>query len=174
MPLVSFGEDCSCRYTAVNALHRVGRECDFVFTSRSIASLEAAVLAGLGIMVLPRCRVPQTALSIWEDAPLPELPQLYCGIYLREGGNRVALEELADEIAAVLRPSLQLQGEPRRAPVGARERTGYRPTLRTERPVCRRRQPPGPAEPLRRFRGSHAPARARRGLIAAYPLAALS
>ncbi|HKE40983.1 MAG TPA: LysR family transcriptional regulator, partial [Casimicrobiaceae bacterium] len=51
VPLVSFGEDCSCRYTAVTALHRIGRECDFVFTSRSIASLEAAVLAGLGIMV---------------------------------------------------------------------------------------------------------------------------
>src|SRR3979490_2204375 len=54
VPLVSFGEDCSCRYTAVNALHRVGRDCAFRFTSRSIASLEAAVLAGLGIMVLPR------------------------------------------------------------------------------------------------------------------------
>ena len=51
----------------------------------------------------------QTALTIWEDAPLPELPQLYCGIYLREGGNRVALEELADEIAAVLRPQLQVK-----------------------------------------------------------------
>jgi DNA-binding transcriptional LysR family regulator len=109
VPLVSFGEDCSCRYTAVNALNRVGRECDFVFTSRSIASLEAAVLAGLGTMVLPRNRVAQTSLSIWEDAPLPELPQLYCGIYLRQGGNRAALEELADEIAAVLRPSLQLK-----------------------------------------------------------------
>jgi DNA-binding transcriptional LysR family regulator len=110
VPLVSFGEDCSCRYTAVNALHRIGRECDFVFTSRSIASLEAAVLAGLGVMVLPRSRVPQTALTIWEDAPLPELPQLYCGIYLREGGdNRAALEDLADEIAKVLRPQLQVR-----------------------------------------------------------------
>jgi len=110
VPLVSFGEDCSCRYTAVNALHRLGRECDFVFTSRSIASLEAAVLAGLGVMVLPRSRVPQTKLSVWEDAPLPELPQLYCGIYLREGGeNRAALEELADDIAAVLRPQLQVR-----------------------------------------------------------------
>jgi DNA-binding transcriptional LysR family regulator len=110
VPLVSFGEDCSCRYTAVNALHRVGRECDFVFTSRSIASLEAAVLAGLGVMVLPRSRVSQTALSVWEDAPLPELPQLYCGIYLRDGGdNRAALEELADAVAAVLRPPLQLK-----------------------------------------------------------------
>ena len=110
VPLVSFGEDCSCRYTAVNALHRIGRECDFVFTSRSIASLEAAVLAGLGVMVLPRSRVPQTALTIWEDPPLPELPQLYCGIYLREGSeNRAALEDLADEVAKVLRPQLQVK-----------------------------------------------------------------
>jgi DNA-binding transcriptional LysR family regulator len=108
VPLVCFGEDCSCRYIAVNALHRIGRECDFVFTSRSIASLEAAVLAGLGIMVLPRSRVSQTALSIWEDAPLPDLPQIFCGIYLRKSDNRAVLEELADEIAKVLRPQLQV------------------------------------------------------------------
>jgi DNA-binding transcriptional LysR family regulator len=110
VPLVSFGEDCSCRHMAVNALNRIGRECDFVFTSRSIASLEAAVQAGLGIMVLPKSRVLQTSLTVWEDPPLPELPQLYCGIYLREGGNnRAALEELADAIAAVLRPQLQVK-----------------------------------------------------------------
>jgi hypothetical protein len=46
---------------------------------------------------------------VWEDAPLPELPELYCGIYLREGGNRAALEELSDEIAAELRPQLQVK-----------------------------------------------------------------
>jgi DNA-binding transcriptional LysR family regulator len=115
VPLVSFGEDCSCRYAAVNALHRVGRDCDFVFTSRSIVSLEAAVAAWLGVMVLPRSRVAQTSLSIWEDAPLPELPELYCGVFLREGGNRAALEELADDIAAVLRPQLTHTGNLARA-----------------------------------------------------------
>jgi DNA-binding transcriptional LysR family regulator len=110
IPLVSFGEDCACRYAAVSALQRVGRECDFVFTSRSITSLEAAVQAGLGIMVLPMSRVPQTGLSAWEDAPLPELSPIYCGIYLRDGGgNRVVLEELADEIAAALRPPLEVK-----------------------------------------------------------------
>jgi len=109
VPLVSFGEDCTCRYAAVNALNRVGRECEFVFTARGIASLEAAVVAGLGVMVLPRSSVEQTTLSVWEDAPLPELSQLYCGIYLRQGGNRAVLEELADEVAAVLRPPLHLK-----------------------------------------------------------------
>ncbi len=59
VPLVSFGEDCACRYTAVHALHRVGRDCDFVFTARSVRSLEAAVAAGFGVMVMPRSRVAQ-------------------------------------------------------------------------------------------------------------------
>jgi DNA-binding transcriptional LysR family regulator len=105
VPLVSFGEDCSCRYAALTALSRVGRECDFVFTSRGIASLQAAVLAGLGVMVLPRSQVAQTALSVWHDAPLPDLPQLYCGVYLRhDSDNRLVLEELADEVAKILRP----------------------------------------------------------------------
>jgi DNA-binding transcriptional LysR family regulator len=110
IPLVSFGEDCACRYAAVSALQRVGRECDFVFTSRSITSLEAAVQAGLGVMALPMSRVSQTGLSVWQGAPLPELAPIYCGIYLRDGGgNRTALEELADELAIALRPPLEMK-----------------------------------------------------------------
>jgi DNA-binding transcriptional LysR family regulator len=108
VPLVSFGEDCACRQSAVQALSRIGRECDFVFASRGIVSLEAAVVAGLGVMVLPRSRVELTSLAIWEDAPLPKLPQLYCGVFLREGDSRPELLELADDLAAVLRPQLQV------------------------------------------------------------------
>jgi DNA-binding transcriptional LysR family regulator len=110
VPLVSFGEDCACRQSAVQALSRVGRECDFVFTSRGIVSLEAAVTAGLGVMVLPRSRLQRMTLTVWSDAPLPLLPELYCGIFLREGDNRPELAELADDIAAVLRPQLQIAG----------------------------------------------------------------
>ena len=78
-------------------------------------------------MVLPRSRVAQTSLAIWEDAPLPELPELYCGIFLREGGNRPALEELADDIALVLRPQLEVTdgGTPLRR--RARRRQRWRP-----------------------------------------------
>src|SRR4030095_16410471 len=74
VPLVSFSEDCACRYAAVETLYRVGRECDFVYTSRSIASLEAAVMAGLGVMVLPRSRVAQTRLALLQDGAAPQLP----------------------------------------------------------------------------------------------------
>lgn len=104
VPLVSLGEDCSCRHVAVQALKRVGRNCEFVFTSRSIVGLEAAVLAGMGVMVLPRSRVADTGLMVWENAPLPTLSDLYCGVFLREGSNWTPLEELADEIGATLRP----------------------------------------------------------------------
>jgi DNA-binding transcriptional LysR family regulator len=108
VPLVSFGEDCSCRYTAVNALHRRAR------MRLRLHLAQHREPGGGGARRArrdaPRSRVSQTALSVWQDAPLPELPQLYCGIYLPDGGdNRAALEELADAVAAVLRPPLQVE-----------------------------------------------------------------
>jgi hypothetical protein len=54
-------------------------------------------------MVMPRGRAMKANLTIWEDAPLPKLPELYCGIFVRDGGNRSAIEELADNLAADLR-----------------------------------------------------------------------
>ena len=41
-------------------------------------------------------------MMIWDDAPLPKLPNLYCGIYIREGGASAAYEQLADELAESL------------------------------------------------------------------------
>jgi DNA-binding transcriptional LysR family regulator len=103
VPLVCYGEDCACQHVAVAALREAGRECNFVFTSRSLVSLAAAVNAGFGVMVMPRNRALQNGLFVWEDAPLPKLPELYCGIFIRDGGNRTAIEELADYLAADLR-----------------------------------------------------------------------
>ena len=103
VPLVAYGEDCACQRVAVAALRDAGREYEFVFTSRSLVSLMAAVAAGFGVMVMPRGRAMKSNLTIWEDAPLPKLPELYCGIFVRDGGNRSAIEELADNLAAELR-----------------------------------------------------------------------
>jgi DNA-binding transcriptional LysR family regulator len=106
VPLVSYGEDCACQRVAVAALSQAGRRCDFVFTSASLTSLAAAVSAGFGVLVMPRGRALKNNLYIWEDAPLPPLPQLYCGIYIRDSEARTA-EELADYLDADLRAEPQ-------------------------------------------------------------------
>jgi DNA-binding transcriptional LysR family regulator len=96
VPLVSYGGDSTCQRLAVAALHRAGLDCNFVFTSQSNASLLAAVAAGFGVMAVPRGRAIRNNLVIWEDAPLPKLPELYCALVVPEGGSRTAVEELAD------------------------------------------------------------------------------
>ncbi|MEA3068000.1 MAG: hypothetical protein QOK41_1407, partial [Sphingomonadales bacterium] len=96
VPLVSYAGDSACQRIAVAALHRAGRDCDFVFTSHSLVSLVAAVAAGFGVMVVPRGRAIRNKLAIWEDAPLPKLPDLYCALLVRDGGDRNVIEELAD------------------------------------------------------------------------------
>jgi DNA-binding transcriptional LysR family regulator len=103
VPLVSFGAQCIYHRTAVEALNRAGRDCELMLTAPTIASVVAAVSVGLGVTALLRSRVWSTDLVIWEDAPLPKLPQLFWGVYLREGGDRTALEHLADSIALELR-----------------------------------------------------------------------
>ena len=107
VPLVSYGEDCACQRVAVAALSQAGRRCEFVFTSVSLTSLAAAVGAGFGVVVMPRGRALRNNLYIWEDAPLPPLPQLFCGIYVRDSVARTAAEELADYLDADLRAEPQ-------------------------------------------------------------------
>jgi DNA-binding transcriptional LysR family regulator len=99
VPLVSYGEESACQRIAVAALNRAGMECNFVFTSRSLVSLAAAVEAGLGVMVMPSGRAIRNNLMIASEGPLPSLPTLYCAIFVREGGERAAIEELADHVA---------------------------------------------------------------------------
>jgi DNA-binding transcriptional LysR family regulator len=103
VPLVSYGEDSTCQRAAVVALHRAGLDCNFVFTSQSNMSLLAAVAAGFGVMAVPRGRAIRNNLVVWEDSPLPKLPELYCALVVREGGERTTIEELADYLEDQIR-----------------------------------------------------------------------
>jgi DNA-binding transcriptional LysR family regulator len=102
VPLVTYGEPCVYHRLAVTALKSAGLDWEDVFTGPSMNSLDGAIAAGLGVMAVTRRRADDIGLLIWEDAPLPKLPDLFSGIYLREGGARAAYEQLADDIAAVL------------------------------------------------------------------------
>ena len=112
VPLVSFREDCVYYRTAANALRRSGRDSELVFVGPTIVSLAAAVSAGLGIMALPRSRVWSPELTVWENAPLPKLSDLFWGVYVREGGERGLLEDLADSIAAELQARTMAAAKP--------------------------------------------------------------
>jgi len=102
VPLVTYGEESPFHRVAVNALQTAGLNWEANFVGTSIASLSAAVAAGFGVMPFARNAAPDLGLIIWEDAPLPKLPDLYSGIYVCEGGDRAILEQLADEIAEML------------------------------------------------------------------------
>jgi DNA-binding transcriptional LysR family regulator len=99
VPLVTYGEPCVYHRLAVNALRKAGLDWEDVFTGPSIISVTNAVTAGLGVMPIIRRRASDLGLAVWDDGPLPKLPDLYAGIYVREGGARGAYEQLADEIA---------------------------------------------------------------------------
>jgi DNA-binding transcriptional LysR family regulator len=102
VPLVSFGEGCMYQRLAVQALKKAELDWEEVYTGSSMMSLASAVVAGLGVMPIIRRRSSEFGMTVWEDAPLPKLPDLYSGIYIREGGPHAAYEQLADEIAETL------------------------------------------------------------------------
>jgi len=64
-----------------------------------------AVAVGLGVAPAPR-RLAPPDVSVFSDAPLPRLPDLRCGVYLRDGGGHEVLRSVADAIAAALRPGV--------------------------------------------------------------------
>jgi DNA-binding transcriptional LysR family regulator len=103
VPLVAMSESCTYYRAAVDVLRRTGRGSELVFLGPTIVSLAAAVDAGLGVAALPRSRVWSSEMTVWEHPPLPTLPDLTWGIYLREDAEVGPLEDLADAIAARLR-----------------------------------------------------------------------
>jgi len=56
------------------------------------------------VMPLPRSRVGLPGISVWENAPLPALPDIFCGLYVRDGADIEEREQLAEAIVAALNP----------------------------------------------------------------------
>jgi DNA-binding transcriptional LysR family regulator len=102
VPLVSYGEPCTYHRLVVKTLRAAGLEWESVFTGPSLNSVTNAVTAGFGVMAITRARAISMGMTIWEDTPLPVLPDLFSGIFVREGGPNAIYEQLADEIATVV------------------------------------------------------------------------
>jgi DNA-binding transcriptional LysR family regulator len=104
VPLVSYGEECLFTRCAMAGLSEAGRDCELVFIGSSLLGLGAAVAAGFGVMALPRGRCDIPGITVWDNPPLPKLPDIFCGIYVRAGVDVEEREQIADTIAAALHP----------------------------------------------------------------------
>lgn len=106
VPLVSFGEICAFHRLALSSLAQAGLQCDVAFQGTSVATLFAAVSAGLGVMPYPRDRPLAQGMTAWDEGPLPQLADLYCAIYLRDGADQTLLEQVADALAEAFKPDM--------------------------------------------------------------------
>lgn len=88
--IVCYPEGCLYRRNMLTALQRDGRNFEIVYTSPSLAGLEAAVGAGFGITVLARRIIPP-ALRIMEPSHLPRLADVVVGIYVGPDRKRSAV-----------------------------------------------------------------------------------
>jgi DNA-binding transcriptional LysR family regulator len=104
VPLVSYGEECGFTRSALGVLGQANRACELTYVGSSVVGIAAAVAAGFGVTVLPRNRAGLPGVVIWEDAPLPKLPQIFSGIYVRDGTEAEDCREVAEQIAEALRP----------------------------------------------------------------------
>ena len=104
IPLIAYGDRCLCHRVAMTALEKAGLRGELVFRGNTAEALRSAVVANVGVMLLPRSRVPDI-LQTWDDGPLPPAPSVYGGVFLREGAVNETLEQLADLFADTLRPA---------------------------------------------------------------------
>src|SRR5438105_1911186 len=105
LPLVLASEPAEIARIAVSTLERNGTEWEPACRLPSSIGCAAAVAAGLGIAPAMR-RFAPAELSACEDPRLPRLPELACGIYLRESRADPRVEKLADALAETLPPSI--------------------------------------------------------------------
>jgi DNA-binding transcriptional LysR family regulator len=110
VPLVSYGEECPFTRSMVAALNSINRDAELVFMGPSIAGLGAAVASGIGISALPRNSANLPGVTVWDNAPLPNLPEFYCGVYVRPGGDADERNNLADTLAQALRLRSRVTG----------------------------------------------------------------
>jgi len=83
LPIVAFGGNCLWQAQVFEALRLAARPWRVVCTSTSLAALQSAVEAGLGIAVLLKSNIRPESMRTLGGEGLPEAPQASFGLYER-------------------------------------------------------------------------------------------
>lgn len=100
--LVASPEGCLYRRQMLTALQRAGRAGDVVYTSPSLAGLEAAIVSGFGISVFAERILPERLRPLPPLTGLPPLGDPVVGIYLGKGPRQAEATALAAHLAELL------------------------------------------------------------------------
>lgn len=98
LPLVAFPPNGLYRAEMIAALDRIGRRWRLVYTSSSLAGLQSAIAAGLGVGLLPR-RVAQPGLR--EVEALPRVAEMQIAIHYADP-DMPFIAEMAGILAAAV------------------------------------------------------------------------
>lgn len=107
VPLVTFGESCAFHRAAVAALNSARRSFEVVFKGPSETTIIGGVRDGLGIGIVPRSRAAASGCVVCTEGMLPPMNDLFCGIYIADHDERLALEQLADALHAEFQSRLK-------------------------------------------------------------------
>lgn len=102
LPLVVYPKGCIYRRRIGQALDRAGVPWRVVYCSPSLAGLQAAIVAGLGVTVLARTTVPEGLAVLEPGRALPPLADVSIGLHRRRARLSVAAARLVDFIGESL------------------------------------------------------------------------
>ncbi|MES1928365.1 LysR family transcriptional regulator [Salinisphaera dokdonensis CL-ES53] len=103
LPLALHPPDCPYRALGLDALETEGRAWEDMFTSESMAAIEAAVAAGVAVGILDRDRLGPDVRELTSRDGLPRLPDCFASIVIadsRRDTDAEAIRAVADALAA--------------------------------------------------------------------------
>ena len=116
LPLIVAPEGCVYRNRILTTLNRFGKPWRIMYTSTSYGSVQAGVLAGLGVTALAASTVPENLRVLGPSDQFPSLNPAEIGLHF--GGDRRsgAVLRLADYMAARLSRLRTLESELKAVP----------------------------------------------------------
>lgn len=109
IPLAVFPDGCAYRTRALEVLEAQSRAWRVTYTSSSLTGIQAAVLGGLGISVLPKSAVLPGHKVLNDESGFPALPDIELALHVASRGQTKVwdrlIEYILEQVGAGLPPT---------------------------------------------------------------------